>query len=287
MLTSHLLNYITNTWMLSKLLYSAQGYNSMRIIALVLFLLLGANAFPVPPSFPARSSNVGLAARPIPPLEDFPPGYSKLKKTYRLWIHNECDDYGVFTWDEIADRRPGYIELMAHIQKQQSKVNEASRKGVNFRQEMQKELKHIFDCEIEYGCYEDWLNDMAHFENLPDYVQSLQGFLELVRTGSVSVSENESDSRIPSFLASYQEIFRKSTGRFQELLSDSDKQLELPCRPNVTGLRTIVDIVEEAIVDNYDGDGNCHHAPKLRSLVEFLLPLLQDFLPSSFSLVGS
>lgn len=139
----------------------------MTIIAFAVCLLVGACAFHIQPSFTIRSS-VLFAARQIPPLEDFPPGYETLKKEYQSWVWDEeWDEYGVFRWNEMADQRPGYIELMADIKKRQSQVNEASRKGINVREEMSKEMEHIWACEMEYGNYEDWLMDMAHFENLP------------------------------------------------------------------------------------------------------------------------
>ena len=261
----------------------------MTTIALaVIYLLVGASAFHTKPSLTIRLGALLSARRQLPPVEDFPPGYDTLKREYQLWVWNdEWDEYGVFRWDEMARQRPGYIKLMGDKQTRQAKVGEAARAGTNVREEMNDELKHIWYCEMEYGNYEEWLEDMAHFENLPDYVQSLREFLESGAGSSLASemhNESASTSPIAAVLTRYSDCYRKSEVRWEELLRDSDKQLELPTNHNVAGLRTLVHIIDKAIiVRSYNRDGNpdFYQVAKLRSLVEFLFPLLEDYLPSS------
>jgi len=265
----------------------------MTTITLAVCLLVGANAFHMKrPTLTIRLGALLFARQKlIPPVEDFPPGYDTLKREYQSYVWDEWDEYGVFRWDEMARQRPGYIKLMADIQRRQSRVEAASRAGINVRKEMNDELKHIMECEEEYENYEEWLEDMAHFENLPDFVQSLRVVLEESGAGSSPVSdmhnESASTSPIPACLTQYSDCYRKSQARQNEMLWDNDKQLALPTNHNVAGLRILVNIIDEAIVGTYNRDGNpeFYHVAKLRSLVEFLFPLLEDYLPSSPTVV--
>jgi hypothetical protein len=62
-------------------------------------------------------------------------------------------------------------------------------------------------------------------------------------------------------------------------LWDNDKQLELPTHHNVAGLRTIVWIIGQAIETTSASSGDS--MAKLQPLVEFLLPLLEDYLSTT------
>lgn len=67
--------------------------------------------------------------------------------------------------------------------------------------------------------------------------------------------------------------------RWNDLLSDEYKQVKLWPNHDATGLRELTEIVELAIVESYSNDGSCKNVTKLRSLLEFMLPLLKEYLP--------